>query len=98
MMGKRSCLKPSNAGSNSELGAEASGGAGGGGDLAANNEAWASPYEPWTVDQPLEQTIVEKVLGFDGVVLPHTPVAFRGGFWRAADAGASAAAGGCGRR
>ena len=39
----------------------------------ANNEAWASPYEPWTVTSHWEQTIVEKVQVFGGVVLPHTP-------------------------
>jgi tetratricopeptide (TPR) repeat protein len=39
----------------------------------ANNEAWASPYEPWTVTSHWEQTIVEKVQGFGGVVLPHAP-------------------------
>jgi hypothetical protein len=36
----------------------------------ANNEAWASPYEPWTVTSHWEQTIVEKVQVFGGVVLP----------------------------
>ena len=30
-------------------------------------------YEPWTVTSYWEQTIVEKVQGFGGVVLPHTP-------------------------
>ena len=39
----------------------------------ANNEAWASPYEPWTVTSHWEQSIVEKVQGFGGVVLPHAP-------------------------
>jgi DNA-binding NtrC family response regulator/tetratricopeptide (TPR) repeat protein len=39
----------------------------------ANNEAWASPYEPWTVTSRWEQTIVEKLQLFGGVVLPHTP-------------------------
>jgi DNA-binding NtrC family response regulator/tetratricopeptide (TPR) repeat protein len=39
----------------------------------ANNEAWASPSEPWTVTSHWEQTIVEKVQGFGGVVLPHAP-------------------------
>ena len=39
----------------------------------ANNEAWASPYEPWTVTSHWEQTIVEKVQVFGGVVLPHSP-------------------------
>jgi DNA-binding NtrC family response regulator/tetratricopeptide (TPR) repeat protein/ABC-type thiamine transport system ATPase subunit len=38
-----------------------------------NNEAWASPYEPWTVTSRWEQTIVGKVQGFAGVVLPHSP-------------------------
>jgi len=32
--------------------------------------------KPWTVTSHWEQTIVEKVLGFDGVVLPHTPSLF----------------------
>ena len=62
----------------------------------ANNEAWASPYEPWTVTSRWEQTIVEKVQGFGGVVLPHSPVAACGGLWRAADAGAGTAARGAG--
>jgi class 3 adenylate cyclase len=39
----------------------------------ANNEAWASPYEPWTVTSRWELTIVEKLQVFGGVVLPHTP-------------------------
>jgi DNA-binding NtrC family response regulator/tetratricopeptide (TPR) repeat protein len=39
----------------------------------ANHEAWASQYEPWTVTSRWEQTIVEKLQGFGGVVLPHTP-------------------------
>jgi DNA-binding NtrC family response regulator/tetratricopeptide (TPR) repeat protein len=39
----------------------------------ANNEAWASPYEPWTLTSHWEQTIVEKLQGFGGVVLPHAP-------------------------
>jgi DNA-binding NtrC family response regulator len=39
----------------------------------ADNEAWASPHEPWTVTRHWEQTIVEKVQGFGGVVLPHAP-------------------------
>ena len=39
----------------------------------ANNEGEASPYEPWTVTSRWEQTIVEKVQGFGGVVLPHSP-------------------------
>ena len=39
----------------------------------ATNEGEASPYEPWTVTSRWEQTIVEKVQGFGGVVLPHSP-------------------------
>ena len=39
----------------------------------ADNEAWGSPYEPWTVTSRWEQTIVEKLQAFGGVVLPHTP-------------------------
>jgi class 3 adenylate cyclase len=39
----------------------------------ANHEGEASPYEPWTVTSRWEQTIVEKVQGFGGVVLPHSP-------------------------
>jgi adenylate cyclase len=39
----------------------------------ASNEARVSPYEPWTVISHWEQTIVEKVQGFGGVVLPHPP-------------------------
>ncbi len=62
----------------------------------ADNDGSASPYEPWTVTSRWEQTIVEKVQGFGGVVLPHTPVAAYGRLWRAADAGAGAAARGTG--
>jgi DNA-binding NtrC family response regulator/tetratricopeptide (TPR) repeat protein len=39
----------------------------------ANNEGEFSPYEPWTVTSHWEQTMVEKVQGFGGVVLPHSP-------------------------
>jgi DNA-binding NtrC family response regulator/tetratricopeptide (TPR) repeat protein len=39
----------------------------------ADHEAWAAPYEPWTVTSRWEQTIVEKVQAFGGVVLPHSP-------------------------
>ena len=39
----------------------------------ADNKAWASPYEPWTVTRHWEQMIEEKVQVFGGVVLPHSP-------------------------
>jgi hypothetical protein len=33
----------------------------------------ASPYERWTMASHWEQTILEKVQGFDGMLLPHVP-------------------------
>ena len=38
-----------------------------------SNEGEASQYEPWTVTSYWEQAIMEKVQGFGGVVLPHSP-------------------------
>ena len=39
----------------------------------SNDGAEVSKYEPWTATNHWEQAIVEKVQGFGGVVLPHTP-------------------------
>jgi DNA-binding NtrC family response regulator len=39
----------------------------------AGNEGEGSRYEPWTVTSHWGQAIVEKVMGFGGVVLPHAP-------------------------
>jgi two-component system, NtrC family, response regulator AtoC len=38
-----------------------------------SNEGQVSQYEPWTVTSYWEQAIIEKVQGFGGVVLPHSP-------------------------
>ena len=46
----------------------------------ANNEGEHPQYEPWTVTSHWEQTIVEKVQGFGGVVLPHTPALLMAAF------------------
>jgi tetratricopeptide (TPR) repeat protein len=39
----------------------------------AINEGKVLPYEPWTVSRHWEQTVVEQVRGFGGVLLPHVP-------------------------
>jgi DNA-binding NtrC family response regulator/tetratricopeptide (TPR) repeat protein len=39
----------------------------------ASREVEVAHYEPWTATSHWEQTIVERVQGFGGVVLPHSP-------------------------
>src|SRR5262245_41988661 len=46
----------------------------------ASHETWAAPHEPWTVTSRWEQTMVEKLQVFGGVVLPHTPAVLLAAF------------------